>query len=171
MNIHIETPIDVKRAKGFSRFFLPILQHRFGVTSILLFLILVVTEDYYLNLAQHEEKETYIFGDIGSGFAVILIALAIGSANRSWNRYYGQWAGGANAHVYLNLTDEYVERGVSGVWHQQLNWRMLESFKEREACFVVQMTIEEIVIKKRELPSDAVADEIRVFLRSKVEGK
>ncbi|MBP7827590.1 MAG: hypothetical protein KA236_13685 [Verrucomicrobia bacterium] len=166
MNIHIERQVAHADRRGFADYTLPIFTHRFGVVSVLLFVTLVATESYYRN-ALHKDKVLYL-GGLGSLIGFCVLFRAVLAANASWKRYTNRPACEPDFRSYVTLTDDYVEKGVAGLWHQRFNWRLLTRFQEHASRFLLEMEVAQIVIEKADLKSEDLSAEIRAFLTSKL---
>ena len=176
MNIHIESPIPDKHRKGLRKWASPrryiscvpaFLTQPFGMTCFSLFLTLLVTEHFCLR-ESYTENETFLLGSGGTACGFFFIIFALRLARIRWKDLYGQSFTDRTRHPYLTLNDEYLERGVAGLWRQRFNWQMLESFTERKARFILQLKVKRIIIEKRDLKDETSANEIRAFLAGKI---
>ena len=168
MNIHIKRTTEIAVSTGVKVYCLRILTNKIGAISVLLFLTLVITESYYANRI-HSDKDTLYVGGVGSFIGFLLLMIAVRSVNRSWNTFYRlPRKDGSLPDLYFELTDDYIEAGITGLSYQRHSWGALTGIVERPKWITLNMTFVELQIFKSDLKDKVTLEELRSFLAGKL---
>ena len=135
---------------------------------MLLFLTLVITESYYANRIS-SKKDTLEVGGFGSLVGFWLLIIAVRSVNRNWHNFYRfPRKDGSLPDLYFELTDDYLEAGMTGLSYQRYSWSILTGIVERPERVTLKMTFAEIEIFKSDLKDKITPEQLRSFLAGKL---
>ena len=161
MNIRVEQFGNENLRTSWMLHIKPVLAEPLGLVSVLLYAILFITDTYYRN-ALYDDARTYVGGP-SSVLGLVVLVVGARSVLRSWRRYIERVEDGSSRH-YLVLTDEYMEKGITGVSHWRVNWKALTSFAEDRWAFYPKMPVNAFPIWKADLGGEDRIAEVRSFL-------
>jgi len=167
MNIRISRPHEPVKRKWLIAL-APFAKTYFGIMCLILFFILVAAESYYRTVL-HWSKESIVI-HIG-GFAsliglILLIPLFVNHHRKGkWLAYiYERY----RSSVYMVLTDEYFEKGLTDIWSVRYNWCLLRGVTETGKSFVLEISNEIVCIEKSDLKAHITEEDFRSHLSRKM---
>jgi hypothetical protein len=166
VNVKIVKPYKPLKKKWLGAFF-QFARNNFGIVSIILFLILLVSESCYRTLL-NKELHVLCIGGIASflGFIILLPTLVHGHRK---TKKYAQDYERRQASAYTVLTDEYLEKGLIGFWSMRYDWRLLSGYTETKDSFILDAGNEFVIIEKPDLQNQATLEDFRIFLKQKTQ--
>ena len=165
MRIEIQKPVcDYPKQKW--DFFLMLLQTPALLICVVIFLLLLACESYYLNQTANESGTTFIGGGFSlCGFILLCVVLINTYKKRKEQKSH---MAPATGHYYVILSDDGYERGIKDFWSENKNWRLLTGFDERHNAFWPRFGQAEFPIFKYEFKQAADIDEFGKFLKKKI---
>lgn len=98
---------------------------------------------------------------------LVLLIGVVRNVNRGWKNYY-ECIKTQPRELYLDLTDEYLETGVSSLAFQRYSWNALIGMSENKHSFVLYTPFSEIKIFKADLVGEINESDLRRFFSEKL---